>query len=459
MTTSPSPSPSLRALIDAEHATLQVGLEFLPPLAERVRRGEDLSLAEAADYAEWLADQISAAYDDCACNVCGGDGGDCALRNALDLARERRDAASAARAAELQAWLASDEPRDWECRSDDGGKWTIEGVEPSEIESLIDSDVRAWDRDDPARTVWWTVLYWPIDPATGERIDDAEGNVEVQVDPDEPDCVRDEEHDWRSPHSIVGGLVENPGVHGHGGGVVTRRVCANCGAYRVADTWAQRPDTGEQGYATVSYEDADDDSMTWVRRRRMREITDQLVAALDEIYDVALDLDNERWVVYDTEFDDPEDKGERERKLAEVERLIPEGLGLTVHWSDNDLIIARDRDSQRAPAHPGPVAGCAAAPPPPRGARGVCHPHPHTRSQIMSNFLFGVSTVRPSRTNARRMRQIAKRHGATLIEANFDDGYRRWYVAPNLGHPFDAAVSRAVADDLRHAGLIDDSDD
>ena len=77
----------------------------------------------------------------------------------------------------------------------------------------------------------------------------------------------------------------------------------------------------------------------------------------------------------------------------------------------------------------------------------------------MSSFLFQVSTRRPSRKDARRMRQIASRHGATLIEADLIEGYRRWFCAPNLGHPFDTAVSRAVADDLRHAGLIDDSDD
>jgi hypothetical protein len=53
----------------------------------------------------------------------------------------------------------------------------------------------------------------------------------VVLHPKVPSCTQDE-HDWQSPHSIVGGLKENPGVH---------------------DTWAQDPVTGEQGLESVKY--------------------------------------------------------------------------------------------------------------------------------------------------------------------------------------------------------------
>lgn len=88
--------------------------------------------------------------------------------------------------------------------------------------------------------------------------------ITVSVDPLEPECDDEEGHDWQSPHSVLGGLESNPGVQGHGGGVIIREVCACCGAYRITDTWAQRPDTGEQGLRSVEYREADSDSLPWV---------------------------------------------------------------------------------------------------------------------------------------------------------------------------------------------------
>jgi len=93
-------------------------------------------------------------------------------------------------------------------------------------------------------------------------------SVTVALEPDEPDCADGADHDWRSPLSVVGGIAENPGVWGHGGGVIIREVCSRCGAYRVTDTWAQDRETGEQGLRSVRYEDADEESLAWIVRRR-----------------------------------------------------------------------------------------------------------------------------------------------------------------------------------------------
>jgi hypothetical protein len=84
--------------------------------------------------------------------------------------------------------------------------------------------------------------------------------IEIEA---EPDCEA-EEHDWQSPYEVVGGVKENPGVRGHGGGVIIKECCAHCGRYRFTDTWAQRRDTGEQGLRRVSYEDADEVSREWM---------------------------------------------------------------------------------------------------------------------------------------------------------------------------------------------------
>lgn len=89
------------------------------------------------------------------------------------------------------------------------------------------------------------------------------GNIKVEIEPVPPRCVA-HNHDWRTPYSLLGGLRENPGVRGHGGGVVMRSVCRHCGIYRVVDTWAQDPVDGEQGLTSVTYLEADDSSLEWL---------------------------------------------------------------------------------------------------------------------------------------------------------------------------------------------------
>lgn len=124
-----------------------------------------------------------------------------------------------------------------------------------------------------------SVCTWRTAYALGEDDELVEMKLDresqtVSKDEDEPECDADE-HDWRSPHKLLGGLKENPGVWAHGGGVVIKEVCAHCGRYRVTDTWAQGPG-GEQGLREVKYEDADSESLTWIRQRKAREICDRL---------------------------------------------------------------------------------------------------------------------------------------------------------------------------------------
>lgn len=83
---------------------------------------------------------------------------------------------------------------------------------------------------------------------TGEK-----ARATVTCTPDEPDCPGHAKHDWQSPHELLGGLEENPGVVGHGGGVIIRKVCMLCGCERTTDTWAQ-DHYGRQGLESVSYE-------------------------------------------------------------------------------------------------------------------------------------------------------------------------------------------------------------
>jgi len=113
-----------------------------------------------------------------------------------------------------------------------------------EAESNVDSA----NYPDRTKTIWVTVY------AVNVADEDDVANGDVRVDPDEPPCERGCEHDWQTPHAIVGGLKENPGVRGHGGGVICTSVCVVCGCALIHDGWAQNPSNGEQGLDSVEYD-------------------------------------------------------------------------------------------------------------------------------------------------------------------------------------------------------------
>lgn len=117
------------------------------------------------------------------------------------------------------------------------------------------SEAEDWARDgsygEIESTIWIDVDL-TADDGTDERIT-------VAIDPDEPECDHDlpeatpGKHCWRSPYELVGGIEENPGVWGHAGGVIITEACVRCGCQKTTDTWAQRPDTGEQGLQSIQY--------------------------------------------------------------------------------------------------------------------------------------------------------------------------------------------------------------
>lgn len=103
------------------------------------------------------------------------------------------------------------------------------------------------------------------DAVLGDRL-----SILQEVTPVEPSCTNPKGHDWRAPYSVLGGLKENPGVWGSGGGAIIKEVCANCGGYRITDTWATGPN-GEQGYVSIQYEDPDEASLAWAASRHAKE--------------------------------------------------------------------------------------------------------------------------------------------------------------------------------------------
>lgn len=146
------------------------------------------------------------------------------------------------------ALCGTDCPRVWELR--EGGYEYAEFTACSAEEALEEArgNVDRSNYNEDAGTLYIQVSV--TCPETSESDSDT-----VTCEPDEPDCAPGYEHNWQSPIELVGGIKENPGCWGHGGGVIYHEVCAHCGCKRTTDTWAQNPDTGEQGLREVSYEE------------------------------------------------------------------------------------------------------------------------------------------------------------------------------------------------------------
>lgn len=115
---------------------------------------------------------------------------------------------------------------------------------------------------------WRAGLYLEDGEACEGEVDGSREHHTIALDPEEPECTHAAGHDWQSPYELLGGCEENPGCWGSGGGIVINKVCAHCGAYLVTDTWAQNPETGEQGLTSIEYRPADDASLAWVEANR-----------------------------------------------------------------------------------------------------------------------------------------------------------------------------------------------
>lgn len=132
---------------------------------------------------------------------------------------------------------------------------------------------------EPESTVWVTIYTWrealAVDDGEISLIRVDEYRSKLAIHPEPPKCEGGE-HEWSAPHALLGGLQENPGVWGHGGGVRETVVCRHCGVYRERDTWATDPADGEQGLESIRYREADSRSEAWAERSRVEAVADRL---------------------------------------------------------------------------------------------------------------------------------------------------------------------------------------
>lgn len=73
------------------------------------------------------------------------------------------------------------------------------------------------------------------------------------LNPKDPRCEKTDngEHEWVATLEREGGIAENPGVWGHGGGVIINDHCKHCDLERQTNTWES--DHRGQPYKTVRY--------------------------------------------------------------------------------------------------------------------------------------------------------------------------------------------------------------
>ncbi len=118
-------------------------------------------------------------------------------------------------------------------------------------------DTGDWGDEDNKTTYVSVSTYRKGVDTDGEIVPIDEEQHTITIKPEEPDCVDGNSHEWKAPYSLVGGLKENPGVWGSGGGVLIVECCMLCGCKKTTDTWAQNPCNGEQGLTSVEYEEGE----------------------------------------------------------------------------------------------------------------------------------------------------------------------------------------------------------
>lgn len=74
----------------------------------------------------------------------------------------------------------------------------------------------------------------------------------------------------------------------------------------------------------------------------------------------------------------------------------------------------------------------------------------------MSEYMFGMTKIKPSRSKVKKMEKICREEGGDgYVEVNVKQGdcpginngyYQGWFVGPNLGAPFDQQLAKRVGD-------------
>jgi len=153
----------------------------------------------------------------------------------------------------LAEWTAADGVATWPAGAD-------HQADEDDLAGDIDPD--DWRSDDDTETDWVDISWW-LPVVRWDGVADTVGyDRTFTIEPEVPgdDC----DHEWCSPHEVVGGCESNPGVWGSGAGVRITEVCRHCGMYRITETHGQSHHDGQYRGERVSYREADENSLSWI---------------------------------------------------------------------------------------------------------------------------------------------------------------------------------------------------
>ncbi len=137
-------------------------------------------------------------------------------------------------------------------------RWTVwdsqgiqESIEAATAEEAAEEyrDLGDWNLDAEGAHAF-VLNLWVIP----EGSEDSPEQFSFVMEPPIPECTGGS-HRFVSPHNLVGGCVENPGVFGgpHGG-ITTHSVCAHCGLERTHQSRGSLPGGGGRNFPVNQYE-------------------------------------------------------------------------------------------------------------------------------------------------------------------------------------------------------------
>lgn len=131
--------------------------------------------------------------------------------------------------------------------------FVLEGLD-TEFPTLKAAKEAADDTCDGLSTEFYFARIDEIErDSDGEELDRTSHEVVITCHPTDPPCVSGQKHIWRSPHFLVGGLQETPGVFSDGAGVRSEYACLRCGCGRSTETDGQCPLDGSRGHWVVTF--------------------------------------------------------------------------------------------------------------------------------------------------------------------------------------------------------------
>lgn len=151
-----------------------------------------------------------------------------------------------------------------------------------------------------------------------DALPECEANAE---DGGEADIDADSDgHDWRSPHSLVGGLKENPGYWSGGGTItISKSVCACCGCYKTETDKGQCHES--ESKIVIEIAPRDTDSEAWLKRIHADDdgwLPQWLAEYLDCPPTTRMTEDEAKEYVSDHSDDDELDKDDLEHAFAAI---------------------------------------------------------------------------------------------------------------------------------------------